>query len=74
MLDSLKTQTRRVLRIAIAFTPWVIAMYVFYWLNSSGTWTSETAHRGKLSVAILGAGMALSFLLWSYFTKRGNNE
>ena len=70
MSDSLKTQTRRVLKIAIAFIPWVFAMYLYYWLDSSGTWTSETAHRGKLSVAILSAGMIMSFLLWSHFAKR----
>ena len=70
MPDSPKAQTRRVLKIAIAFIPWVFAMYLYYWLDSSGTWTSETAHRGKLSVAILSAGMIMSFLLWSHFAKR----
>ena len=45
-------------------------MYTFYWLDSSGTWTAETPHRGKLSVVILGAGMALSFLLWSWISTR----
>ena len=70
MQDSLKTRTRHALEIAIAFVPWVIAMYIFYWLDSSGTWTSETAHRGKLSVAILAAGMGLSFLVHSYFARR----
>ena len=70
MSDSLKTQTRRVLRIAIAFAPWVFAMYLYYWLDASGTWTSETAHRGKISVAILAAGMVLSLLVWSHFAKR----
>lgn len=58
------------LNIAVAFTPWVFAMYLYYWLDSSGTWTSDTLHRGKISVAILGAGMALSFLVWSHFAKR----
>ena len=43
-------------------------MYAFYWLDSSGTWTSETPHRGKVSVLILGAGMAMSFVLHSYFS------
>lgn len=56
------------LKVALALTPWIIAMYVFYWLDSSGTWTSETPHRGKASVLILGTGMAMSFLLHSYFT------
>ena len=44
-------------------------MYTFYWLDSSGTWTSETPHRGKLSVALLGAGMVLSFLAWSALSR-----
>jgi len=70
MLISLKTRTRRVLKLAIAFAPWVISMYLFYWLDSSDTWTSETAHRGKISVAILAVGMILSFLVHSYLSRR----
>jgi hypothetical protein len=57
-------------KIAVAFAPWIIAMYLFYWLDSSGTWTSDTPHRGKISVLILGAGMAVSFLVHSYFSGR----
>ena len=55
----------------VALTPWLLSMYFFYWLDASGTWTSETPHRGKLSVAILASGMGLSFLLQSWFMKRG---
>jgi len=62
-------QARRLLKIIIALAPWVAAMYLFYWLDSSGTWTSDTAHRGKLSVIILSTGMILSFLVWSRFEK-----
>ena len=62
---------RYALEIAIAFTPWVISMYVLYWLDYSEIWTSETAHRGKIAVAILAVGMGLSFLVQSYFAKRG---
>jgi hypothetical protein len=61
---------RKGLNIAIALTPWLISMYVFYWLDSSGTWTSETAHRGKISVALLASGMLLSFLIHAYFATR----
>ena len=58
------------LKIGVAMAPWIIAMYAFYWLDSSGTWTSETPHRGKLSVMILGGGMLLSFLAWSLLARR----
>lgn len=70
MHNSLKSRTRRALEVAIAFTPWVIAIYVFYWLYSNGIWTSDTPHRGKMSVALLASGMALSFLVQSRIAKR----
>jgi len=71
MLLPLKTQASKALKIAIAFTPWVISMYVLYWLEYGGIWTIETAHRGKLSVAILLVGMGLSFLVQSRFAGQG---
>jgi len=70
MPSSLKTRTRRSLEVAIAFTPWVISMYLLYWLEYGAIWTTETAHRGKISVAILVAGMGLSFLVQSQIAKR----
>jgi hypothetical protein len=73
MTGALKIRPGKVLRTAIALSPWVISMYLFFWLDSSGTWTSETPHRGKLSVAILATGMLLSFLVQSWFAKRKPN-
>jgi hypothetical protein len=70
MPDSPKTRVRRLLEIAVAITPWLISMYFFYWLDASQTWTSETAHRGKLSVIILASGMLLSFLVHAIFSRR----
>jgi hypothetical protein len=70
MSGSSRTPARRAFEIAIAFTPWVISMYTLYWLEYGQIWTTETAHRGKISVAILIAGMSLSFLVQSYFSKR----
>jgi hypothetical protein len=70
MQDCPKARTWYAVKAAIAIVPWVTSMYVFYWLHSSGTWTTETAHRGKISVAILGSGIILSFLIWSHFAKR----
>lgn len=55
---------------AISVLPWTASMYLFYWLESSGTWTSATPHRGKLSVVLLAGGMLVSFLLYSRFSMR----
>ena len=71
MPHAIKSKALKTLKILVAFAPWVIASYLFYWLDSSGTWTSDTPHRGKISVAILASGMLLSFLLHSYFMRRG---
>ncbi|MEM7433200.1 MAG: hypothetical protein AAF351_14865 [Pseudomonadota bacterium] len=60
----------RFVALVIAAVPWVAAMYLFFWLDSSGTWTSETPHRGKMSVMILGSGMLASFLIYSFLAAR----
>jgi len=70
MPDSSKSAARHVLEVAIAFAPWVVSMYMLYWLEYGEIWTTETAHRGKISVTILVVGMALSFLVHSRFTRR----
>ena len=64
----------KTLRLLIAFTPWVLACYTFYWLHTSGIWTSDTPHRGKLSVTLLGTGMVLSFLIQSRFIGEKRNS
>jgi hypothetical protein len=69
MSEPLKIQARNALKVAIAFTPWLISMYLLYWLEYSEIWTIETAHRGKMSVAILLVGMVLSFLVRSRFAR-----
>ena len=70
MPNRLKAKGRHAIECVLALAPWVISMYVFYWLESSGIWTSETPHRGKLSVALLAIGMLASFLLHSYLSER----
>ena len=70
MSSTLKSKLRHALEVATAFAPWVLSMYVLYWLEYGEIWTTETAHRGKIAVAILAAGMGLSFLLQSNFAKR----
>ena len=71
MLNSLKIRARHALKVVIAFTPWLISLYLLYWLEYGEIWTTETAHRGKISVAILAVGMGLSFLVHSRFAGSG---
>ncbi len=70
MTNTAKSRVRQVGLTLIAAVPWILAMYLFFWLDSSGTWTTETPHRGKLSVMILGAGMVATFLLYSRLVYR----
>ncbi|NQY33636.1 MAG: hypothetical protein HRT37_01440 [Alteromonadaceae bacterium] len=70
MINHLKIQMRNAFKIAIASTPLVISMYLLYWLGKHEIWLPETLHRDKITIAVLVAGMALSFFLQSYFAKR----
>ena len=70
MATVLTSRLLKLLAACAALVPWLLAMYCFYWLDSSGTWTPDTPHRGKLSVLILATGMGLSFLLLSRLMKR----
>ena len=69
MFNFLVLKVRQAIKIIIALAPCLISIYTLYWLQYSEIWTSETAHRGKLSVATLVIGMGLSFLTQSYFKK-----
>ena len=70
MPNALQTRALRSFQVAIAMIPWVISMYTLYWLEHADIWTTETAHRGKISVTILLVGMGLSFLIQSRFAAR----
>ena len=54
----------------LAFVPWILSMYLLYWLEVTGTWTTDTQYRDKMSVLILLIGMGLSFLVYSLFARR----
>jgi hypothetical protein len=70
MLNALQTRARKALQVAVAVTPWLLSMYALYWLEHGQVWTTETPHRGKITVTILALGMSLSFLLHSRFVAR----
>ena len=74
MLNALQMQTRKTLRIAVAMVPWLVSMYTLYWLEHGEVWTTETPHRGKLTVAILVIGMAATFLLQSHFAAKAKDR
>jgi hypothetical protein len=58
----------------MAFTPWLLSMYILYVFEKNQVWVVETLHRDKMTIAILVTGMALSFFLQSYFLKREKNN
>lgn len=65
-----KIKTRHALKTITGFAPWLISMYLLYWLDSSKMVTSATEHRDIMTILILAFGMSLSFLLLSYFSHR----
>ena len=65
MLNALQIQARSALKAAVAVAPWLISMYTLYWLEHGEIWTTETPHRGKITVTILVIGMVASFLILS---------
>lgn len=70
MLSTFKRRSRYVLELVVAIAPWLMSMYLLYWLEYGEVWAVETPYRDKISVAILAAGMGLSFLVHSRLAKR----
>jgi len=54
---------------AVAITPWLISMYVLFWLDREQVWTVVTPYRDVASLAVLLLGMILSFVLLSRLLK-----
>ncbi|MBT5005909.1 MAG: hypothetical protein HOM95_04380 [Halieaceae bacterium] len=53
--------------------PWMFSLYLHFWLDQSQTWSPDKPLRGMFSVMLLGLGMALSFVTFSYLSIRGEN-
>ena len=49
-------------------------MYILFRLDADALWTAETANRDVLTIAILFVGMALTFVLLSFFANRRKGE
>ena len=61
---SLGSFARYVLVILISLIPWAIALFLHFWFEQTGVWEAEMSGRALISVVMLGAGMALSFLTY----------
>lgn len=70
MLDTLKSWAYKAFKIAIVMTPMFVAMFGLYWLGKHEIWMPETPHRDKITIAIMAAGMVLSFALQTHFSRR----
>jgi len=61
---------QRLLTWSIVILPWLITLYLHFWLAQSDAWSPEQPGRGLMSVLLLGLGMLISFLLHGRLTKR----
>jgi len=43
--------------------PWLLALYLHFWLAENEAWAPEQSYRGLMSVLLLALGMLISFLL-----------
>ncbi|AQA17146.1 hypothetical protein BST95_01855 [Halioglobus japonicus] len=56
----------RILKRVIAMAPTVVAMWALFTMEQNGTWPPEMPYRDVLTIAVLGAALALSFVLYSW--------
>ena len=61
---------QKTLCLLVSLIPWVLSMYLHYWLEYEGIWQVDMPFRAVMSAAILGAGLALSFLAHSFLVGR----
>lgn len=57
-------------KILLGASPWLLSMYLLFWLEKSGTWLPETLHRDKITIVIVTIGMLASFFLYSHLVKK----
>ena len=73
MNTKIKSKTLGWLQYSLAAMPWILSMYLLYYLGKNEIWLPETAYRDLMTIAILVLGMGLSFAVQSYFIKQGKN-
>lgn len=64
----------RIVRGGLALVPWVLALYLHYWLEHGGIWSVNMPYRGLLSIVLIASAMALSFFLHSVLAGRARKS
>ena len=57
------SDVQRLMNWCIVMLPWLVALYLHFWLVENGVWAAEQPYRGLMSVLLLALGMLISFLL-----------
>ena len=57
------SNVQRLMNWCIVMMPWLVALYLHFWLAESEVWAPEQSYRGLMSVLLLALGMLISFLL-----------
>ena len=57
------SDVQRLMNWCIVMLPWLVALYLHFWLVEKGVWAAEQPYRGLMSVLLLALGMLISFLL-----------
>ena len=61
---------QRLMGWCVVISPWLVALYLHFWLAESEAWAPEQPYRGLMSVLLLALGMFISFLLHGRFQAR----
>ena len=64
---------RRLILWCAVSLPWLIALYMHFWLAQNADWWPEQSYRGLTSVLLLALGMLVSFLLYGFFKAKRNS-
>ena len=56
----------------VVMLPWLISLYLHFWLIQTNAWSPEQSSRGLMSVLLLALGMLISFFLYGCLKARRN--
>ena len=63
---------RRLMGWCVVMVPWLVVLYLHFWLVESEAWAPEQSYRGLMSLLLLALGMLISFLLHGRLKVRRN--